>query len=180
MFVTSDARLLRFSAAAVRPQGVAAGGMAGIKLSAGASVIFFGAASLPESADAADAMEAPATADAAEPGASGAEGASEALDAEPVVVTVSAPTNALPGTDPGRAKVTPLREFPAKGRATGGVRAHAFLKGEDALVLAWVGPEPAQAVAADGSARALPASGAKRDASGTPLDAAIGSIGRTL
>ena len=28
-------------------------------------------------------------------------------------------------------KVTPFSEYPAKGRATGGVRCHRFLKGED-------------------------------------------------
>ena len=43
VFVTSDAQLLRFPASAVRPQGRAAGGMAGIRLSPGASVAFFGA-----------------------------------------------------------------------------------------------------------------------------------------
>ena len=43
VFVTSDAQLLRFPASVVRPQGRAAGGMAGIRLSPGASVAFFGA-----------------------------------------------------------------------------------------------------------------------------------------
>ena len=43
VFVTSDAQLLRFSASAVRPQGRSAGGMAGIRLSDGARVIFFAA-----------------------------------------------------------------------------------------------------------------------------------------
>jgi DNA gyrase subunit A len=43
VFVTSDAQLLRFSAGAVRPQGRAAGGMAGIRLARGASVVWFGA-----------------------------------------------------------------------------------------------------------------------------------------
>ena len=43
VFITSDAQLLRFPASAVRPQGRAAGGMAGIRLSPGASVTFFGA-----------------------------------------------------------------------------------------------------------------------------------------
>jgi DNA gyrase subunit A len=38
VFVTSDAQLLRFPAGAVRPQGRAAGGMAGVRLSAGARV----------------------------------------------------------------------------------------------------------------------------------------------
>jgi DNA gyrase subunit A len=60
------------------------------------------------------------------------------------------------------------------------VRAHAFLKGEDRLTLAWVGSEPALAVGPDGSARALPETGAKRDASGQPIDGVIGSIGSTL
>ncbi|HQH08180.1 MAG TPA: DNA topoisomerase IV subunit A, partial [Phycicoccus sp.] len=56
-----------------------------------------------------------------------------------VVVTSSGTSGALPGTQPGALKVTPFAEYPAKGRATGGVRAHRFLKGEDTLVLAWVG-----------------------------------------
>jgi DNA gyrase subunit A len=43
VFVTSDAQLLRFSASAVRPQGRAAGGMAGVRLFPGATVTFFGA-----------------------------------------------------------------------------------------------------------------------------------------
>ncbi|WP_166864692.1 DNA topoisomerase (ATP-hydrolyzing) subunit A [Salinibacterium sp. ZJ70] len=144
VFVTSDAQLLHFPAAQVRPQGTSAGGMAGIKLSAGADVIFFGSVA-PENAH---------------------------------VVTISTPTETLPGTDPGRAKVSVFAEFPAKGRATGGVRSHSFLKGESALALAWVGEAPALAVAADGAVRTLPEAGAKRDASGTPLDAVVASIGR--
>ena len=50
VFVTSDAQLLHFAAAAVRPQGRAAGGMAGIRLSPGARVVFFGATTPGESA----------------------------------------------------------------------------------------------------------------------------------
>jgi DNA gyrase subunit A len=42
VFVTSDAQLLHFAAAAVRPQGRAAAGMAGVKASAQANVVFFG------------------------------------------------------------------------------------------------------------------------------------------
>jgi DNA gyrase subunit A len=41
VFLTSDAQLLKFSADQVRPQGRPAGGMAGIKLSDGASVLAF-------------------------------------------------------------------------------------------------------------------------------------------
>lgn len=147
VFVTSDAQLLHFAAAQVRPQGPAAAGMAGINLGAKATVIFFGAVD-------------------------------PALDV--VVATVSTSTATIAGADPGRAKVSALSEFPGKGRATGGVRAHSFLKGEDVLALAWAGTAPALAVGADGSQRTLPESGARRDASGTPVDNVIGSIGFSL
>ncbi len=147
VFVTSDAQLLHFAASIVRPQGVAAGGMAGINVGAGAQVIHFGAVDKPEHA---------------------------------VVATVSSNSSALPGTDNGRAKVSLFVDFPAKGRATGGVRAHSFLKGEDGLSVAWVGADPAYAVGSDGSVRTLPDPGGRRDGSGTPLDAPIGSIGTPL
>jgi DNA gyrase subunit A len=97
-----------------------------------------------------------------------------------VVATVSSSIETLPGMDAGRAKVSALSEFPAKGRATGGVRAHSFLKGEDVLVLAWAGPGPAHAVGSDGAVRQLPDAGAKRDASGALLEAAVGSVGYSL
>lgn len=93
-----------------------------------------------------------------------------------VVVTIAGSTTALAGTDAGSAKVSLFSEFPAKGRATGGVRAQRFLKGEDALTIAWVGTEP-RAIGPDGATRTLPASGAKRDASGTALDGVIGAVG---
>jgi DNA gyrase subunit A len=96
-----------------------------------------------------------------------------------VVVTVAGSSAALAGADAGSAKVSAFTEFPAKGRATGGVRAQRLLRGEDALVLAWVGVEP-RAVGADGSVRTLPETGAKRDASGQPLDAAVGVIGTVV
>ncbi|KQR25258.1 DNA gyrase/topoisomerase IV subunit A [Microbacterium sp. Leaf151] len=96
-----------------------------------------------------------------------------------VVVTVAGSSAALAGADAGSAKVSAFTEFPAKGRATGGVRAQRLLRGEDALVLAWVGIEP-RAVGTDGSVRALPEPGAKRDASGQPLDAAVGAIGTVV
>jgi DNA gyrase subunit A len=100
--------------------------------------------------------------------------------AENVVVTVSVPLETLPGTDPGRGKVSAFAEFPGKGRATGGVRAHAFLKGEGMLALAWVGPQPARAVASDGAARELPETLSKRDGSGTPLDNVVASVGTAV
>jgi len=97
--------------------------------------------------------------------------------AEVVVATISSHSGTIAGTDPGRAKVSHFAEFPAKGRGTGGVRCHALLKGEDSLALAWAGASPALAVGADGAVRELPDAGAKRDASGTPLAAVVGSVG---
>jgi DNA gyrase subunit A len=85
-----------------------------------------------------------------------------------VVVTSSGSSTALPGTEPGAVKVTPWSEYPGKGRGTGGVRCHRFLKGEDVLVLAWAGNGPARAAAASGAPVELPEPTGRRDGSGTP------------
>ncbi|KXZ60103.1 DNA gyrase subunit A [Microbacterium laevaniformans] len=146
VFVASDAQLLRFEAASVRPQGRAAGGMAGIRLSAGAAVVAFNVVTEP---------------------------------ADAVVVTIAGSSQAIAGTDAGSAKVSMFDEFPPKGRATGGVRAQRFLKGEDVLTLAWIGAQP-RALAADGAVRTLPEPGAKRDASGQPLDAVVAAVGTAI
>ena len=143
VFVTTDAQLLHFTAGSVRPQGRAAGGMAGIKLAPQQRAAFFGVVD-------------------------------PALD--PLVVTSSGSSGALPGTEAGSLKVTPYAEYPAKGRATGGVRCHRFLKGEDTLVLAWVGGQPAKASAANGVALELPEATGRRDGSGVPAAAVIASI----
>ena len=144
VFVTSDAQLLHFPAGTVRPQGRAAGGVAGVRVSPGHRVVFFGAV---------------------DPGR------------EAVVVTASGTSAALPGTQPGSLKVTPFPEYPAKGRGTGGVRCHRFLKGEDVLVLAWVGHTPARAGGAGGVAIELPEPTGRRDGSGTPAPTVIAGIG---
>ena len=148
VFVTSDAQLLRFAADKVRPQGRAAGGVAGIGLGKGAHAVWFGAVDL------------------------------SAPDGEwaSVVVTVAGSTQALPGTQAGTCKVTPFAEYPAKGRATGGVRCHRFLRGEDTLVLAWAGLAPAVASAADGAPLDLPELDSRRDGSGTALATAVHKI----
>ncbi|MGI8523052.1 MAG: DNA gyrase/topoisomerase IV subunit A [Nocardioides sp.] len=92
-----------------------------------------------------------------------------ALDpATAVVVTSSGSSTALPGTEPGAVKVTPFSQYPAKGRATGGVRCHRFLKSEDALVFAWAGTAPARAAAASGAPVDLPEATGRRDGSGVP------------
>lgn len=64
------------------------------------------------------------------------------------------------------AKLTPLSEYPSKGRATGGVRAHRFLKGESALALAGLGTG-LQALGSDDEVQSdLSAYEGKRDGSG--------------
>ncbi len=93
-----------------------------------------------------------------------------------IVVTASGSSGALPGTEPGAVKVTPYAEYPAKGRGTGGVRCHRFLKGEDTLVLAWVGSLPARAGAANGGPVELPAATGRRDGSGTPWTHVVAAI----
>jgi DNA gyrase subunit A len=101
-----------------------------------------------------------------------------------VVVTASGSTTALPGTEPGAVKVTPFEEYPAKGRATGGVRCHRFLKGEDTLVFAWAGDAPARAAASSGAPVDLPEANGRRDGSGVPgsqpIAAAAGPVGVRL
>jgi len=100
-----------------------------------------------------------------------------AAGADARVVTIADSSLTLPGTDVSTAKVSDWAEFPAKGRATGGVRAHRFLKGEDQLACAWVGIGTPRALAADGAPRSLPDVLGKRDGSGSPIDGAAAFIG---
>jgi DNA gyrase subunit A len=82
-------------------------------------------------------------------------------------------------TSTGRAaKVTPFSEYPAKGRATGGVRAHRFLKGDGRLALAWIGPRPAGSTTT-GEPVDLPAGDSRRDGSGTAV-AGPGLVGHLI
>ncbi|MDX3192219.1 DNA topoisomerase 4 subunit A [Streptomyces sp. MN03-5084-2B] len=74
---------------------------------------------------------------------------------EPMVITATGQS----------VKVTPFSEYPPKGRATGGVRAQRFLKGETALRVAWIGPRPAGA-ARNGDPVELPEIDVRRDGSG--------------
>ena len=157
VLITSDAQLLRFAASSVRPQGRAAGGMAGVRLSAGASAVWFGAVD----------------ADAASGTPSGPPGTYSPA----VVVTVAGSADALPGARADSVKVTPLHEFPGKGRATGGVRCHRFLKGEDALVMAWAGPAPAVAATDSGAPVELPAPVGRRDGSGVAPARQVAVVG---
>ena len=91
-------------------------------------------------------------------------------------MSVSGSSSALPGTEAGSVKVTPFTEYPTKGRATGGVRCHRFLKGEDELVFAWAGPAPARAAADSGARVDLPEPVARRDGSGVPGSQPIAAV----
>lgn len=92
------------------------------------------------------------------------------------LVTISGSGSSLPGTEVGAAKVTPMTQYPAKGRATSGVRCHRFLKGEDALIAAAIGPSPVIATAASGSPIELPEPTDRRDGSGVPLTQPVASL----
>ena len=148
----STGDLLRFPAEQVRPQGRAAGGMAGMKLDAGAFLVGFHAVSLT---------------------------GGETLFEEPVVVTGGGlpPEGRSKGSGVvSSVKVTPLSEYPRKGRATGGVRCQRLLSGEALLVLGWAGVSP-WAAAANGDPVELPPATGKRDGSGTPADKPIAAVG---
>ncbi|NUL60448.1 DNA topoisomerase IV subunit A [Brevibacterium luteolum] len=95
--------------------------------------------------------------------------------AENRVVTIATGENFY-GETALSVKVTDLAEFPTKGRATAGVRAHRFLKGETELVTAFAGPEP-QGAATGGGARKLPVELGRRDGSGQPLESKVDAIG---
>ncbi|SDS19470.1 DNA gyrase subunit A [Nocardioides scoriae] len=93
-----------------------------------------------------------------------------------VLVSVSGASSALPGTEAGSVKVTPFSEYPAKGRATGGVRCHRFLRGEDTLVLAAVVPSPPAAAADSGAPVDLPEPVERRDGSGVPASQPVVAV----
>ena len=158
--VSTDSSLLTFEAKNVRPQGRTAGGMAGIRLAEGCSVAAF--AVVPDGKVTWNYEEG-------ENGLFSASGA--------VVLTVAGDSEALPGTENGAAKVTPLEMYPTKGRGTGGVRSQRFLKGQDTLILAFVGAYPLHASTQSGAPVELPKPDMRRDGSGTDLSAPIAVVG---
>lgn len=160
VFVSTDSSLLTFEAKNVRPQGRTAGGMAGIRLAEGCSVATF--AVVPDGKVTWNYEEG-------ENGLFSASGA--------VVLTVAGDSEALPGTENGAAKVTPLEMYPTKGRGTGGVRSQRFLKGQDTLILAFVGAYPLHASTQSGAPVELPKPDMRRDGSGTDLSAPIAVVG---
>ena len=94
-----------------------------------------------------------------------------------LVLTAANNSDSLGAVDSGSAKVTLLTEFPAKGRATGGVRAQKFIRDENQLYFAYVGAAPILASGSSGKPLEVETSLAKRDASGSPLSSTILSAG---
>lgn len=160
VFVSSDSSLLTFDAGNVRPQGRTAGGMAGIRLADDCTAVSF------------NVVPAGRIAWTYEEGENGMFSASGA-----VVLTVAGDKDALAGTENGAAKVTPLEMYPTKGRGTGGVRSQRFLKGQNTLILAWVGAYPLHASTEGGAAVELPKPDMRRDGSGVDLAAPIAFVG---
>ncbi|MEL0249357.1 MAG: DNA gyrase subunit A, partial [Actinomycetota bacterium] len=150
-FVTSEGNVLTFPAASVRVQGAGASGMAGISMPSDARAVFFGAV------------------------AGASDGGHQAM-----VVTLAGSSSALPGTELGSVKISPLSIFPDKGRATKGVRCHKLRASEDEIALAWVGPGPVRGATAAGKPVTLPAPTDKRDATGTPPSAPVAAFGGTI
>jgi DNA gyrase subunit A len=145
VFIASDSSLLHFKASVVRPQGRVAGGMAGIKLAEGETVVAFNIVTNQEMVG----------------------------DSQPLVFTVGGDDGALPGTQNGFGKLTPFKLYPSKGRATGGVRSQKFLKGQNTLIYAWVCPEGARANTSTGTPADFPEIDPRRDGSGKLLEQPI-------
>jgi DNA gyrase subunit A len=154
VFISTGAQLLRFPASSVRPQGRPATGMAGIRLGEDESVVWFGAIGP----------------DASPPIAG-------AVAEELLVVTIAGRSGALPGTGGASVKVTPFSEYPAKGRATGGVRCQRFLKGEDGLIQAWIGPAPVIGTTESGVTVDLTGMTGRRDGSGNAITRQLAHLG---
>jgi DNA gyrase subunit A len=133
-FVTSNANVLIFPAASVRPQGLSAGGMSGITAS-NSRVISFGV-----------------------------------VDSDTHLVTAANSSLALGSTDPGSIKITPVANYPRKGRATQGVRCHRFLKNQDQLYFAGFCSASPILLNLDGSALAAVEIEQRRDGSGIAVD----------
>jgi DNA gyrase subunit A len=142
VFLTDDAQLLRFPAGPVTAQGRTSAGMAGIRVTDGAKVNWFGAV------------------DPVRPA---------------VVVSVSGSSGAL-DVGGGSIKVTPFEEYPGKGRGTGGVRCHRFLRGEDTLTFGAVAATPARAADPKGAPVDLPEADGRRDGSGLRFEKVIAAV----
>ena len=153
VFVASDGQLLHFPAEAVRPQGRAAGGMAGHQAGCGRTRGVLRRRRRSRS-----------------------QARSAGAEASPVVVTVAGSASALPGTDTGSVKVTHWSVYPGEGPGhRWGARASLpARRGHAAARLRRAGP--ARAAAGSGAPVDLPAPDNRRDGSGAALDQPVAAI----
>ena len=95
---------------------------------------------------------------------------------DPVAQTLVATVAGKDAATANSLKVSSLSEFPAKGRATGGIRCHKFLSGEKYLVTAGAGNAPIHAATSTGGFVEVKDKLAKRDATGTVLSKSVAAL----
>lgn len=162
VFISTDSSLLTYDASNVRPQGRTAAGMAGMKLAEGQEVLVF-------SVIPAGKLSWVSITD---------DDGNVTEQSGAVVLTIAGDADALPGTDMGSAKITPLEVYPTKGRNTGGVRSQRFLKGQNTLIAATVTAWPPLASTDGGHAVQLPDVDMRRDGSGVELTSSVEYLSR--
>jgi DNA gyrase subunit A len=92
------------------------------------------------------------------------------VDSESHLVTAANSSLALGSTDPGAIKVTPVANYPRKGRGTQGVRCQRFLKNQDQLYFAGLCSKTPVLLNLDGSEMDAVEIDQRRDGSGLPAD----------
>ena len=93
-----------------------------------------------------------------------------------LVVTCAGDTSALPGGETRSIKFTPLKDYPAKGRATMGVNCHSLKRGESQLVFAATSLPPLRAASTGGNSVDLEIELSKRDATGTKFSETLSAV----
>ena len=160
VFITSDAQLLRFPAATVRPQGRAAGGMSGVRLAARASVVWFGVVD-PEWRGV-----------AAEDGPGGPPGV-------PVVVTVAGAAARAARHHRRRRQGHPLRGVPGQGPGHRRGALPPLPQGRGPARAGLGRARPARGATEAGSPVELPPATGRRDGSGERVRQPVATLGGT-
>lgn len=99
-----------------------------------------------------------------------------AIGKDAIVVTSAGDTSALPGGQTRSIKFTPLKDFPAKGRATMGVNCHTLKRGENQLIFAATTHAPLRAASTGGAPLDLAIELSKRDATGTKFSETLVAV----
>lgn len=93
-----------------------------------------------------------------------------------IVVTCAGDTSALPGGQTRSIKFTPLKDFPAKGRATMGVNCHTLKRGENQLIFATTAHAPLRAASTGGVTLDVEIELSKRDATGAKFSETLVAV----